>query len=178
MTSIRLLFALVAALLLSGCYQSSVELFPRGEKLPLAGNFICDGKKAQTMVFVEKASGIPFFTRSYRYGGQDDKDPGYFAGAKVADNLWVLQSWGNEKSRNNGAIVWVETTPSGLSFLAPNLMGQSGAIDALFKQHKVSQASGGQLGVFQLRGETSDIRALAQAHRREHLMPIGACKKA
>lgn len=172
---LQLGFVFAAVIFLAGCYQASVELFPRGEKLPISGKFTCESKKRSTLAFEEKASGIPFFTRNYRYVEADWA--GHMAGAKVADNLWVFQGWEDEKSKNNGAILWVETTDTGVTFLVPNLLGQSAAIDALFKKHKTGQGSGAQLGMLLLRGEPDDLRALVRAHRREHLMPFQTCKK-
>lgn len=176
----RFRFGILMAILLalSGCYQSSVELFPRGEKLPLAGKLVCDSKKGQIIVLEERATGIPFLTRSYRYVGAGEKDPAsHLAGTKVADNLWVFQSWGDAKSSSNGVIAWVETTENGVTILAPNLMGQSAGIEALFKKHKVGQRAGTQLGMLQLRGEPDDLRTLIRSHRREHLTAVNSCKK-
>jgi hypothetical protein len=175
MSAVRRGLAVLAALLLAGCYTSNEPMIDKGEWAPLAGTFTCQGMPGQnTSTFTEVKSGFIF--ADYSYAGSQGET---LKLVKIKDTLHVAQVIDREKVISYVYLDFL--SPGQLIILAPDLLGKGPYIKALFDKHKVQEVKGvrpSQPGTANLGGPKANVLAFLTAHDKSLLTVFVQCRKA
>jgi hypothetical protein len=169
----RLLFLVIFASLLSGCYESDHALLKAGEWADVAGELRCksevDGRQFQLQL-TEQKSGL--FSPTYTYV-TNDKPPSDIIFKKLADRFYLAQVKVNDAFK---FFYFINADNKQVNILVPNLMNP-GPVDELAKQAHVQFRflNGGDRIV--LVGDDSAQLEFLSKHQQFQLMNAVSCTR-
>lgn len=175
MESFVRLAVLFLALLLGGCYETDFPVFHQGEKIAIAGTFICTerlGGRTSTSTFAERQVGGPPVA-SYQYVAEEG-DVNLFR--RAPSGLWVAQS-ANAKGRHTFGFVEIVDEGTFL-VMTPDILNKSEQIDLLRKKFAVEATKPSEHYESRLlNGNPDRIADFLLAHDKGLLTLMMTCKR-
>lgn len=158
------------AIILSGCYESEIEVLKSGEKISIVGELQCTSGnegKSQKLKIIEHVSG--FFFKEYHYEIGDSNDVKF---KKYGEDLHIAQSHKNGKYQYTFVDLSKE---SSVIFLVPKLIEHPDYFDALISNHNIKCDTMGPSRSCRLVGTKTNISNYLEAHDPNYLTPILRC---